>query len=301
MSGGDELSAASAELIKQVDLFLQRQHSYDARADLFVRILESFVAANPVPTQASSMFNSVLEQIVRPQHHAMFWGDRMLTLDKSAAFLNDEAFASAYASVRGSHIYDSYDSPHTIAWRLNTLVWAAKCALKVEGDFVECGVFKGDMTWTIMSVLGPALNDRMFYLYDSFEGLLPSNDEYPGHADFVAFANKIYRDPENYETVLRRFSGMRNVKIVRGFLPETLSEASPERVAFLHLDLNAAEPEVGVMEILFDRIPQSGIIVFDDYGWLACEKQRIEADKFAASRNHAILELPTGQGLLVKN
>jgi hypothetical protein len=61
--------------------------------------------------------------IVRSQHHAIFWGDRMLTLDKSAAFLNDEAFARAY---RGNHVYDCYDSPNTIAWRLNTLVWAAR-------------------------------------------------------------------------------------------------------------------------------------------------------------------------------
>jgi O-methyltransferase len=297
----EELSLAAAELVKQLDLFLAYQTSYEARAEVFGKIVESFAAANPIPSQAASMFNAMLGKIVRPQHHAVFWGDRMLTLDKSAAFLNDEAFARAYASVRGNHVYDSYDPPNTIAWRLNTLVWAARCALKVEGDFVECGVFKGDMCWTIMSVLGQALHDRMFYLYDSFEGLLPSNDEYPGHQNFVEFANKIYQDPEIYETILQRFSGRQNVKIVRGFLPQTLSEVSPARVAFLHLDLNAAEPEVEVMRILFDRIPQGGIIVFDDYGWLACEKQRIEADKFAASRNHAILELPTGQGLLIKN
>jgi O-methyltransferase len=292
---------AAAELVKQLDLFLVRQRSYEARTEVFEKIVESFAAANPVPTQAASMFNAVLAKIARPQHHSVFWGDRMLTLDKAAAFLNDEAFASAYASVRGNHIYDSYDSPNTIAWRLNTLVWAARCALKVEGDFVECGVFKGDMSWTIMSVLGQALQNRMFYLYDSFEGLLPSNDEYPGHVNFVEFANKIYKDPEIYETVLQRFSGMQNVKIIRGFLPQSLSDICPERVAFLHLDLNAAEPEVGVMKVLFDRMPQGGIIVFDDYGWLACEKQRMEADKFAASRDQVILELPTGQGLLVRN
>ena len=29
-------------------------------------------------------------------------------------------------------------------WRLHTLVWAARHALKLPGDFVECGVFLVD-------------------------------------------------------------------------------------------------------------------------------------------------------------
>jgi hypothetical protein len=289
-----------AQLVGQVDGFLQRNHSYDLRAQLFSDLLDRFAAANPVPSQVASMFNAFLGKILRQQHHTLFWGDRMLSLDKAMAFLDEPDFAKAYATVRGNHIYDSYDSPHTVAWRLNTLVWAARGALHVDGDFVECGVFKGDMSWTILSILGEALKDRTFYLYDSFEGLLPSDDVYPGHVDFIEFANKIYGDPEIYTSVVQRFAGNPNVKVIKGFLPDSLSQGAPERIAFLHLDLNAAMPEVAVMGALFDRITPGGIIVYDDYGWFVCEQQRLAADKFAASRNHKILELPTGQGLLVK-
>src|ERR1700730_15855321 len=87
----EELSLAAAELVKQLDHFLAYQTSYEARAEVFGKIVESFAAANPIPSQAASMFNAMLGKIVRPQHHAVFWRDRMLTLDKSAAFLNDEA------------------------------------------------------------------------------------------------------------------------------------------------------------------------------------------------------------------
>ena len=103
------------------------------------------------------------------QHLTSSWGDRLLTLDKTAGFKNDSAFAAAFASVKGSHIYDQYNGPDTVAWRLNTLCWAARCALQVGGDFVECGVFKGDFAWVVMQTLGPK-SIRKFFLYDSFEG-----------------------------------------------------------------------------------------------------------------------------------
>jgi O-methyltransferase len=289
------------EIVGYLDGFLQSNHSYDLRAEIFSDLLDRFVAANPVPSQVATMFDDFLTKVVRPKHNTMFWGDRMLSLDKAAAFLTDPDFAKAYAAVRGNHIYDAYDSPHTVAWRLNTLVWAARSAVHVEGDFVECGVFKGDMSWTILSILGDALSDRTFYLYDSFEGLLPSDDVYPGHEGFIEFANKIYGDPKIYTSVVHRFANYPNVKVIKGFLPDALTQGSPDRIAFLHLDLNAAMPEVAVMEAFFDRVSPGGMIVYDDYGWHVCEQQRLAADMFAASRNHKILELPTGQGLIVKH
>ena len=290
-----------AEIVGYLNGFLQSNHSYDLRAEIFSELLDPFVGANPVPSQVATMFNDFLTKVVRPKHSTMFWGDRMLSLDKAAAFLTEPDFAKAYTAVRGNHIYDAYNSPHTVAWRLNTLVWAARNAVHVKGDFVECGVFKGDMSWTILSILGDALSDRTFYLYDSFEGLLPSDDVYPGHENFIEFANKIYDDPKIYTSVVQRFADYPNVKIIKGFLPDALSQGSPNRIAFLHLDLNAATPEIAVMEAFFDRVSPGGMIVYDDYGWHVCEQQRLAADMFAASRNHKILELPTGQGLIVKH
>ena len=41
-------------------------------------------------------------------------------------------------------------------------------------------------------------------------------------------------------------------------------------------------------------------MVFDDYGWHLFRKQKDAEDAFMAERGYAILELPTGQGLVVK-
>lgn len=80
-------------------------------------------------------------------------------------FKKDPAFDQAFKSIRGSHQYDQYDGPDGIAWRLNTLCWAARCALRVGGDFIECGVFKGDMSWVVAQVIG-AERIPHFYLFE---------------------------------------------------------------------------------------------------------------------------------------
>jgi O-methyltransferase len=57
---------------------------------------------------------------------------------------------------------------------------------------------------------------------------------------------------------------------------------------------------VETLERLFDRVVPSGMIVLDDYGWLVLNEQKRAEDAFFAKRSYAVLELPTGQGLIVK-
>jgi hypothetical protein len=42
------------------------------------------------------------------------------------------------------------------------------------------------------------------------------------------------------------------------------------------------------------------MIVFDDYGWIGYRSQKIAEDGWMSERDHRILELPTGQGLVIK-
>ncbi len=289
------------DVMAALDDFLTHEQSPDSRGELFSAILARF--ATERPPVAPAMFNAMLEHVVGPSHHSMFWGDRMLTIDKAAGFFEEEAFDRSYRTIRGSHIYDSYDPPHTIAWRLHTLVWAAQSAIAHKGDLVECGVFKGDMSWVVATNLGDRIADRTFYLYDSFEGFSPalsSAADFPDDPGFLKMADEIYRDPAIYEAVVKKFANMPHVKIIRGFVPDTFKIAIPERIAFLHIDLNSPAAEIAALEHLFDRVVSGGYIVFDDYGWKQFKKQRDAENKFMADRGHFILELPTGQGLVIK-
>jgi O-methyltransferase len=250
---------------------------------------------------AARALNLAIEE-ARPFHLTHSWGDRLLTFDKTAGVLGDESFRKAFESIKGSHQYDQYNGPDGIFWRLNTLCWAAKCALRAGGDFVECGVFKGDMAWVVLQSLGEAAMPR-YYLYDSFEGFsetYSSPEDYPLNPGFLDFANKHYREQGMYEYVRDRFAPYANVKVIKGFLPEALNIDRPERIGFLHVDLNSPRAEVAVLERLFDRVVPGGVVVFDDYGWKLFEKQKVAEDEFMRARGYEVLELPTGQGLVVK-
>ena len=249
-------------------------------------------------------FNLFVNQVMRRGHKSVFWGNLMLTLNKSAGFLKEPRFASLLQSIRGSHTYDIYDSPESIAWRLHTLVWAASNALKLDGDFVECGVFKGDMSWVVtqMTDFGK-VTDKQFYLYDTFTGFsdkYSSSEDFPDKPEFYEFTHKYYNDPTLLGYVTERFSGMPNVKVVKGIVPDVFAELSPQKIAFLHIDLNSPGPEIGALEALFDRVVPGGYVIFDDYGWLGMRKLKAAEDAFMSERGYTVLELPTGQGLVIK-
>src|SRR5262249_5884443 len=251
----------------------------------------------------AAFVDRVIAELIPKDHTRIFWGDRLLTLDKSMGFLDEPRFAATYHQIQGSHRYDLYASPHTIAWRLNVLVWAAQNGLGLDGDFVECGVFKGDFAWVVAQMTDFARQPKTFYLYDTFDGFPPqysSPDDYPDSAEFFAFADRTYRDPAIYPEVVKRFAGYANIRIVRGVVPDTLHDIAPEKIAFLHIDLNSPAAELGALELLFDRVVPGGTIVFDDYGWHMFRRQKEAEDAFMAARGYRILELPTGQGLLIK-
>ena len=121
-----------------------------------------------------TIFNGVLYKVVAPRHLSVFWGDRMLTLDKATSFFEDEAFRRAYEAVRGSHLYDSYDyAPHDrLASPYPGLGGAERDhAARRSGGMRRV---QGRYVVGIASVLGDKIADRTFYLYDSFEGFSPT-------------------------------------------------------------------------------------------------------------------------------
>src|SRR6516165_10038529 len=179
---------------------------------------------------------------------------------------------------------------------------AGRCGLWTGGDFVECGTFKGDMAWVVLQTIGAERIPR-FWLFNSFDGFSPnysSVDDFPDSPGFLDFANGFYRQTGLYEYVRDRFAQFPNVTLVRGFLPEALDAAIPAGIGFLHVDLNSPRAEIAVLERLFERVLPGGVVVFDDYGWGMFHKQKEAEDDFMRRQGYEILEMPTGQGLVVK-
>lgn len=209
-------------------------------------------------------------------------------------FLNDPDFQAAYT--RGVSAAGDYQWH----WRIHIGLWAAATAVKLEGDFVECGVNRGFMSSAIMKRLHWDSTGKTFYLLDTFEGVKtrePSDDE-EARRNRQQFDEGFY--VTDFESVKRNFAEWENVKIIQGSVPETLSAVTAEEIAFLHLDMNAAAPEVAAFEYLWERIRSGGIVLLDDYAYYGYRKQKLAMDSAAKNRDVPIASLPTGQGLIVK-
>ncbi|MFT4934442.1 MAG: O-methyltransferase [Pseudoalteromonas distincta] len=231
------------------------------------------------PIQAA--IDGIAEVMTEPR--GLFVGDNLITLSKRLAFLDDRVLMEAF--MRNAETV----AERGALWRIATLVWAARSALRVEGDFVECGCYKGNSARIISEVVGFADLPRHYYLYDLFQ-----HDESMPHHSMMEHSETLV------DRVRARFSDMSNVTITQGRVPDSLAVAAPEKIAFMHLDLNNAAAEIGALEVLFDRISPGGILILDDFGWLAYQDQLVAEMQWMAERGYRILEMPTGQGLVIK-
>jgi hypothetical protein len=211
------------------------------------------------------------------------------------SFMTEPRFAAAYEDARETGSWCGPWGQASIHWRAHTLCWAGQTACNLDGDFVECGVDHGGTAMLLHRYLRLDLQpQRQFYLYDTFCGLdrNRSSDSEWNHYD------GIYH--ECYDEVRKRFEGFSNVQLKRGSIPDTLDDTAPVKVAFMHIDMNAAEPELSAISFFWPRLVLGAIVVLDDYAWVACHKQKLAMDQFARDHDVSILSMPTGQGLLIK-
>lgn len=215
--------------------------------------------------------------------------DGLITMH-NCDFLKDPRFQSAYAAGASSGSWGGAN----IHWRVHVACWAAAQACGVRGDFVECGTNKGGMALSILNYVRLDQSSRRFFLFDTFSGLVA---ELSSEREMKATSG-VYSDC--HAEVVKRFAPYSNVIIVKGVIPDSLSQMPAGDIAFIHLDLNAARPTRSAIEFLWPRLVPGGVVLLDDYGWITNEEQKATLDEFAAGVGLGILSLPTGQGLLLK-
>jgi hypothetical protein len=223
---------------------------------------------------------SELMTLVAPGAHQ---GDNLITWGRNMSALGDEAFRKAWLD----NCIIATDV--SIMWRRYILCTAAIHCVHLQGDFVECGTLWGTGIKTIVDYFGRDNFKKTFWGYDTFD-----YNPVEGHAWQEQQAGF-------YQRVVERFRGYNQVQLIPGFLPGSLVDNSPQRIAFLHIDLNSAVHEINTLEALFDRLVPGGILVLDDYEWAGVyREQKLSEDQWFHARGYRVIPLPTGQGILVK-
>ena len=185
-------------------------------------------------------------------------------------------------------------------WRFHTICWAAANAVELSGDFVECGVFNGLSMNIVLDYLNwkdDLYPKTSFHLFDTFTGL---TEEQSTEEERKMFDGVYKKFPKMHDFVVERFKDYKRVYIHEGELPGMLDLVELDSIAFLHMDLNTAIAERATMEILWDRVVIGGHIILDDFGHIIQQNLHDEHASFFEEKDHEVLELPTGQGLVIK-
>lgn len=181
-----------------------------------------------------------------------------------------------------------------IQWRVHTVLWAASYCSHLEGDFVECGTYKGGFARAIIEYINLGQLNKDFYLLDTFKGIatdLMTDEE-------KKLKKRTFEDC--YDEVVNTFKNDKFVKLVRGIVPDTLPLVKADKIAFISIDMNNAKPETEAIKYFWPKLVKGGMIVLDDYAYYGYEPQYKAHNEWARSIGVKILSLPTGQGLIIK-
>ena len=214
----------------------------------------------------------------------LFCADNLITWNKNLSFLRDP-FCHAILTDDAASIEEK-----SIIWRTYVLLYFADLASRAEGDFAECGCYKGHTAWQIVNRLDFRTLGKRMFLYDLFEW--KDGDAHTHHKEL--------NNPNLFEEVQERFRSFEFVRVIKGSVPDSFAQGFPEKIAFAHIDMNHPDPEVGALKAILPRLASGGILILDDYGWWGYSAQKAALDPIIADFGLKVLELPTGQGLIIR-
>lgn len=228
--------------------------------------LERFLAANGYQLMANNLFNWPLRD---PEFMEIF--------QRQARF--------GWKETHGPKIQRMY--------MVRNLLFAAR---GLEGDWAECGVFKG-ATSLIMAEYGRRHDllspQRSIHLFDSFEGLPAPAEADAGttmeRGDFIGTEGEVRRNLAEYDCFVYH----------RGWIPERFPDVAERSFAFVHVDVDFYEPVRDSLDFFLPRMVDGGIVVLDDYGCIDTPGALRATDEMAARYGCKVAPLPYGQAFIL--
>lgn len=192
-------------------------------------------------------------------------------------------------------------SPYTMTSpeRMYTLIQAVKYISKnnIQGDIVECGVWKGGSMMAIAKTLIDFGDEsRNLYLFDTFSGMTEPSDK---DIDFRGIkASTLLQESEKAdeksvwcyasvelvkEVMSKTGYDSRKIHFIKGRVEETIPSNAPDYISLLRLDTDWYESTRHELIHLFPRLSKNGVLIIDDYGhW---KGSKLATDEYFAQNN----------------
>lgn len=167
----------------------------------------------------------------------------------------------------------------------------------LPGHIVECGVYKGAslIRFATFREILESPYSRKIIGFDAF-GEFPKQDATIDDENFI----KKFEEssgvgiPVNELKKVFTHKSFQNYALIEGDIiqtvPKYIREHPELKIALLHIDVDVYKPSTIILQNLFDRVVNGGLVIFDDYGTVAGETDAI--DEFFSDKNLPIEKLP---------
>lgn len=186
--------------------------------------------------------------------------------------------------------------PHDCVWQMDKFLKHTEIN---SGDVVELGFGKGSSSRRICDYLRDNNFKNTYWIYDSFKGFPERSEFDPNWVKSGDWTIPI----ENAITFKKEYDSF-DINIVEGFVEETLlnPENRPEKISFMHIDLDLYVGYKYSLEYLYDFVIENGMILLDEYNQPADDTIKWKGAKIAIDnfieKNHLLND---GRALIVKN
>lgn len=219
----------------------------------------------------------------------------MLATKHNVSFMESPSFRAAYDAAVEAANRDHWNAG--MHFRVHQALWCAGHGMRLGGNLIELGTGRGMIFSAILTATPDwEQRDNQVFLFDTFSSA--SMNMETGFQDVALGESPVYA--VSYEATRKTFERWSRITLVKGNLPETLSEVEIGPISFLHIDLNSHIVESECLMRLWNQLVPGAIVLLDDYAHVNSEKQYHAMNSCAEKLGVSILTLATGQGLIIR-
>lgn len=143
-------------------------------------------------------------------------------------------------------------------WRAESLYQAAKSCLHLDGEFWECGVYRGGSA-KLLAELARG-NSKTLRLFDTFRGFSGVGER---DRSEVRDGRMFYS--ENAADEIAGFLDYELTVFHAAPIPLGFAGLESSRIAFANIDVDLYRPTRDALSFIFPRMVAGGVIIVDDY------------------------------------